>query len=45
VVWQSYLQDGGNYGIFARALDFNDLIGDEVRLTPSRSSPSSDRAR
>jgi hypothetical protein len=32
VVWQSFGQDGGDYGIFARALDFNDLVGDEVLL-------------
>jgi hypothetical protein len=34
VVWQSFAQDGADYGIFARALDFNDndSFGDEVRL-------------
>jgi hypothetical protein len=32
VVWQSLGGDGSDYGIFARALDFNDLIGDEVQL-------------
>jgi hypothetical protein len=32
VVWQSYLQDGSDYGLFARTVDEHDVFSDEVRL-------------
>jgi hypothetical protein len=32
VVWQSYLQDGSDYGLFARTADEHDTFSDEVRL-------------